>query len=131
MHSSTVPSELVGANSNSEVTSCSLTNSGSPGCLVHKNTAQFVGLVHLQVLVDHGVQQGDFPGRGGRMLSVHRGDAPSLRYTLKLVVNGAQVDSGVVPGNRNVGNLYQFVSLVALTGQFLQDVSVVGQGAEH
>ncbi len=92
---------------------------GFSSLLVHQDARKFVGLTHLQVLVGHSVHKGDFPGRFRRVFSVHRGRGADLRYTLELVIDGAQVDGGVIAGNRNVGNLHQLVPLISLAGQFL------------
>ena len=100
------------------------------GCLVHKNTAQFVGLAHLQVFVGDRIHQGDLPGRLGNVFSIHRSRGADLRNTFELVIDGAQVDGGIVSRNRNVWHLHQLVPLVALAGQFLQGVLVEGQGAQ-
>ena len=53
------------------------------------------------------------------MLSVHRGRSADFRDALELVIDGAQVDGGVVPGDGDVGHLYHLVPLIAFTGKLL------------
>ena len=64
------------------------------------------------------------------MLAIYRGSSSDLRYPFKLVVDGAQVDGGIVPRNGDVGNLHQLVTGVACAGQFLQGVGVVRKGTQ-
>ena len=98
---------------------------GFTGFFVHQDTRQLVGLAHLQVLVGHSVHKGDFPGRFRRVFSVHRGGGADFRHTFKLVIDGAQVDGGIVAGDRNVGYLHQLVPLISLAGKFFQSVGVI------
>ena len=64
------------------------------------------------------------------MFSLHGSSGTNLGDTLELVIDGAQVDSGVVSRNRNVWHLHQLVALVTFTGKFLQGILVIGQGAQ-
>ena len=95
------------------------------GDFVHEDTAQFIGLAHLQVLVGHGVHDGDFSSRFRSVLAINCGSSADLRHPFKLVVDGAQADGSVVSADSDVGDLHQLIALVPLTGQFFQSVLVI------
>ena len=72
---------------------------GLTGFFVHQDTGKFVGLAHFEIFVGDRVHQGDLPGRFRRVFSIHRGSSANLGDALKLVVDGAQIDGGVVAGD--------------------------------
>ena len=98
--------------------------------LVHEHTGNLIGFAHLQVLVLHGVGNGDFPGRSSSVFPVHQGRGADFGHAFKLVIQGAQVNGGVVPGDGDVLHPHQVVALVAGAAQLLYRVGVVGESAE-
>ena len=86
---------------------------------VHQYTRDFIGFAHLEIFISHSVHNSDFFGRFSCVLSVHRGRSADFRDALELVIDGAQVDGGVVPGDGDVGHLYHLVPLIAFTGKLL------------
>ena len=64
------------------------------------------------------------------MLSIHRSRGADLRNTFELVINGAQVDGGIVAGDGDVGNLHQLVPLISLAGKFFQSIGVISQSTQ-
>ena len=86
---------------------------------VHQYTRDFIGFAHLEIFISHSVHNSDFFGRFSCVLSVHRGRSADFRDALELVIDGAQVDGGVVAADGDVGNPHQLIPLIARARQLL------------